>query len=280
MFLELDLSYNQKGRPTTELELPSSELTNLQTIQIKNKLEFIPNWLIDHYQLESLTFKDSKLTDQIILKPFSSEPIFHTLKDERLNYIPEEIYLFKNIRTLGVDFLGKDGVIEYLPTKIGNLNKLESLLFSNNKIKNLPDSLSECENISWVSLYDNPLIEFPDSIYHLKHLKDLSIGSDHYPSIEVNKTKLMCLKELGSLSLTNCSIKEFPMEFGQLTNLYALNLGNNVISTLPKPIEIKTAFPKLNMLSMNGNPIFEKDYDFCNKWSIELNNYDINVYFN
>ncbi len=280
MFIELDLSYNQKGCLAIELELPSSKLTNLRTVQIKNKLEYIPDWLIDHYQLESLIFRDSKLTDQIILNPFSSEPIFKTLREERLNYIPEEIHLFTNIRTLGMGFSNKDGVLEYLPNKIGNLKKLENLLLSNNQIKNLPESLSECENISWVSLYDNPLVEFPDSIYQLKYLNDLTIGSDHYPSIEVNKTKLIQLQELGSLTLNNCSIKEFPMEFGQLTNLYALDLSSNIITALPKPIEIKTSFPKLNVLRMNGNPIFERDYDFCNKWTIELNNYDIKVYFN
>lgn len=280
MLKELDLSLKTEQFSIDKFDLASNKLANISSIKIKTKLEQIPDWLINNHQIESLSFKDNRLTDQIIFNPFSEEPYFKTVIAERLNYIPEEIHLLKYIRYLKGNFLRKNGLIEYLPNKIGNLKYLESLLFSSNQIKKLPDSLSECQDLSWVSLDDNPLIEFPEQIYQLKSLETLSIGSKTYQSININLVKLNQLTKLGSLSLYNCSIKEFPIELGELSNLYALDLSNNSITTLPEPNMIKTSFPHLNMLRMNDNPIFEQNYDFCNKWVNELNNLDISAYFN
>lgn len=278
--MNLELNLSNENITIQKVEIINKNLLNANTIQVTSKLEYIPEWLLNHVHIKSLSFKDKKLTDHQILNPFSSGPYLKTCEEERLNYIPEEICLFKNIRILSVDFLIKKGMIEILPSNIGNLRNLENLLFSNHKIKELPESLTECKNISWVSLYNNPFINFPEPIYELESLETLSIGSEFYKSIEVNVTKLLQLKKIGSLSLHNCSIKKFPMEFGKFKNLYALDLSHNNIEQLPIPHEIKRNFPLLNFLRLDSNPIFENDYDFCNNWRMELNKYDINVNFN
>lgn len=51
-----------------------------------------------------------------------------------------------------------DNLIEYLPEEIGFLSKLETLYLRNNPIKNLPMSIQNLKNLSYLDLSQNTTI--------------------------------------------------------------------------------------------------------------------------
>ena len=275
MKIKLDLSQNTINNE----EYFQQKANAISHVDVMGELNFLPKWLNENRHVNSISFIDKRKTQQLILNPFSFEPDYFTCREEKLDYLPEEICLLTNMESLDVGRLKGYGKIKQLPQKLGNLDKLKNLLLSKNQIYQLPNSLENCKGIEWLSLDDNPLKEFPKVIYELLNLERLSIGSENHNSIEVDLIHLSRLEKLGSLSLYNCGIKKFPLELGQLSNLYALRLNDNLIRDLPNPELIKKSFKNLNLINLAGNPIYEEKFDSIPKWKNQLTEYGINLYF-
>ena len=80
-----------------------------------------------------------------------------------------------------------DNIIESLPNWIEELDNLEDLDLSGNKLNSLPN-LSTCLNINRLNLDSNCLESLPEFIYTLPGLRHLSI--DNNPLTEETKNKI------------------------------------------------------------------------------------------
>lgn len=275
MNIDLDLSKNN----IYEKIHFQHKTKSVDHINVVGEFNFLPKWLKENKEVSSISFCDKKKTDQLIFNPFSNEPDYFTCREEKLNYLPEEICLLTNMETLDIGLLKGYGNVQQLPKNIGNLKKLKSLLLGKNQILQLPESIKNCKEITWLSIIDNPLKEFPEVIYELFSLEILNIGSENYNSIEVDLINLNKLKNLNSLSLINCEIREFPLKMENLNNLKALCLNDNLIEDLPNPKLVKESFKKLNLIDLRRNPVYEENFEFSQQWRIQLLEYGITVYF-
>ncbi|KAJ1423724.1 hypothetical protein B484DRAFT_398556 [Ochromonadaceae sp. CCMP2298] len=73
--------------------------------------------------------------------------------------------------------------IQELPHEIGALKKLEWLELSSNELKVLPTSICECESLETLLLSDNHLLRLPNNLGRLPRLKRLDVCANHLKSI-------------------------------------------------------------------------------------------------
>ncbi|WP_420265852.1 COR domain-containing protein [Candidatus Magnetominusculus dajiuhuensis] len=116
--------------------------------------------------------------------------------------------------------------LEELPTAIGDLKNLTSLLVWGNKLKELPAFIGDLKNLTSLSVANNKLKELPAFIGDLKNLT--------------------------SLSVANNQLKELPTFIGDLKNLTSLSVSGNQLKELPTFI---ANIEKLNDLYINDNPL-------------------------
>ena len=99
-----------------------------------------------------------------------------------------------------------------LPISIGWLVNLEELYLSNNKLTNLPETISDLRSLNLLRINDNQIEYLPESIGYMYSLENLSASRN--------------------------GLLELPESITELENLYVLILTENKISVLPDNIGI------------------------------------------
>lgn len=84
-----------------------------------------------------------------------------------LNYIPQEIFEFKNLKSLSLEF----NQIEEIPKDISLLRSLKYLYLCYNQLERLPESIGELTSLKGLNLIHNNLSSLPSTIKNLKRLK-------------------------------------------------------------------------------------------------------------
>lgn len=100
--------------------------------------------------------------------------------------------------------------LKELPESIGQFKNLTFLILDDNQLTSLPEAIGNLTQLDWLSLKRNQLTDLPDIIGNLTKLE--------YIDVESNK-------------LTN-----LPNTIGNLTALRYLKLGNNNLTSLPDNI--------------------------------------------
>ncbi len=95
-----------------------------------------------------------------------------------------------------------------LPPEIGNLNNLRFLELINDQLVELPPEIGQLSNLQELSPHNNQLRELPPEIGNLTNLQ--------------------------RLSLSHNQLSELPPEIGNLSNLQDLGLSDNPL-TMPPP---------------------------------------------
>jgi Leucine-rich repeat (LRR) protein len=129
-----------------------------------------------------------------------------------------------NLRTLpaGIDALSeletlRLGTVHRFPKTIGNLPKLQSLLF--NSLQRPPEGLQHAQQIrKLIYLNDNPWMFLPD----LSALTELE-GSLSIGGVKTLPLGLSRLKKVEALTLNTTPLVELPAEIAQMTRLQTLN---------------------------------------------------------
>ncbi|KAL3746678.1 hypothetical protein ACJRO7_015607 [Eucalyptus globulus] len=105
-----------------------------------------------------------------------------------------------------------------LPQSLGQLEALSVLLLDSAKIVELPDSIGELVQLKQISLRNcRRLGELPDSIGNLgRSLIELDVSGTGICNLPGSITNLQGLKVL---KMDFCFTREFPCDFGRLTNL-------------------------------------------------------------
>ena len=133
-------------------------------------------------------------------------------------------------------------------TEVGSalteLTSLEKLRLSWNRIKTLPQDLSNLKHLKKLDLCECQLREVGSALTELTSLEELNLSEN---PIKTLPQALSNLKHLKELSLHKCQLREVGSALTELTSLEKLNLSGNPIKTLPKDLSNLKHLKKLSL---------------------------------
>ena len=109
--------------------------------------------------------------------------------------------------------------------------KVHTLDMYNNQLINIPESFGQLVNLQTLDLRRNKLINIPDSFGQLMNLQKLNLGANQLINIPESFGQLVNLQTLG---LCDNQLTSLPESFGQLHNLEILDLSANRLTSLPE----------------------------------------------
>jgi Leucine-rich repeat (LRR) protein len=174
-------------------------------------------------------------------------------------YLPSEIGNITALRTLILRLNSIDG---FIPDEISALENLLKLDISYNDFSgSFPTSVTSLYNLTYLDLdHNNFLGVIPSTIENLQNLDTLFLGFNDFNEISPGIGNLSNLKYL---SLRSIDITYLIPEIGNLTNLTEINLYGNSISELPSEFVNLTNLQTLNLSFCN----FSDDIPF-EIWSL------------
>jgi len=178
-----------------------------------NSLENLEVLIITGYV--DLTFRKDELGGNKKLKILE-------LQNSGLGWIPKRIAELSYLEQIKID----NGSFDRLPFKFGNLHKLQSASFCNDKLITLTPSISQCLRLKKILLSHNMFTDFPDEILDVASLEELDLSNNQIEELPEGLGKM---ENLRSLNLSNNFISKLPAEMGKLRNLKTLDLKGNPI---------------------------------------------------
>ncbi len=146
--------------------------------------------------------------------------------------------------------------IKILPSSFNQLQNLNYLRLDNNELKELPVSFGKLKSLNKLWLSSNKLSELPMPFGELKNLRELYLNNNQLSELPMSFGEL---KNLRVLVLENNQLSELPVSFGKLKSLNKLWLSSNKLSELPMSFgELKS----LNKLWLSNNKLSELPTSF------------------
>lgn len=234
--------------------LSNDELKKYATLHIINSLSS-----------ESRHPNHNKEDSKKLLGFLDPKSFFETLKGETIVTLNNS-----NIKTNELPDNFGDYLLDVVELEIKNLNG----------IKQIPDSIGKCKNLTTLHIFDCQNLEnIPDTIGQLTNLDDLIVGKCALKNIP---NTIGNLKNLTAISFQDNKISSIPESLSNCTSLNVARFDNNNISKISKNIFFKegvsletdetnpdaTKLGDLTFLSMTDNPLTEEDkellYNFEN----------------
>lgn len=119
------------------------------------------------------------------------------------------------------------------PEVLFNCQNLHYLNIRHNRLVNLPSDIGQLKNLQHVSLEYNNIDRFPEALRNLTQLVTLNIN--HNPIKDLTKD-IASLKNLEILWCNSCCLTSLPEEIGSLIKLETLGARHNKINKLPDGI--------------------------------------------
>ena len=185
------------------------------------------------------------------------------LDGAELTVLPESLFDVTTLKGLSL----KSNRLSPLQTGLGKMTELTRLLLTNNELTMLPDSVGQLTSLVSLDLYGNAFNPTGSGLSCLSGLESLQylalavannqFADDgqprhfhyHHPNTtgEALPPLLWSLTQLRGLFLGHNGLKNIPAEDGiaRLTGLQTLDLGNNLLSSLPSGLFKLTALKKL-----------------------------------
>ena len=176
-------------------------------------------------------------------------------KDERLKYLEK----YTELEELNIS----DSITDF-PDVFSKLQKLNTLIISNNGLISLPNSILEGKSIKELEIWsEENILQLPDEIDRLESLTALTIentGIKELPNTIGNLAKLI------SIDLSGNNIQRLPNEFCRLKNLESvyINKGyyNDTMNTLTELPPCFGELSSLKFLSLDNQDIIELPKSF------------------
>nr|XP_033780799.1 volume-regulated anion channel subunit LRRC8D-like [Geotrypetes seraphini]XP_033780800.1 volume-regulated anion channel subunit LRRC8D-like [Geotrypetes seraphini] len=252
--LELHLSGNLSSVNNKVIALESlKELKNLKVLTLKTNLTKIPSTVVElasHLSRLAIQNEGTKLIIMNNLKKMVNlrelelhhcelEKIPHAvfnlthlqMLDLKLNGIQrvEDMECFHHLRRLSCLKLCHNN-IAFIPATIGNIQNLEQLFLSHNRIETLPNDLFSLHKLRHLDLSDNSISVIPQAMGQLGLLHSFIVSNN---KIEVLPCELFRCIRLKVLHLGNNKLSCLPSEVGELTQISSLELKGNSLEGLP-----------------------------------------------
>jgi internalin A len=146
----------------------------------------------------------------------------------------ELLAIIEQVKWSGQTSLNLSGKgIEELPESIGQLTNLSFLDLSENRLAELPESIGELNKLSSLNLSVNKLTALPESIGDLVKLVSLDLSINKLAVLPESIGKLI---NLTSLELRANQLTVLPKSIGQLIKLTSLELNTSKLVLLPESI--------------------------------------------
>ena len=148
-----------------------------------------------------------------------------------------------------------NNLLTSLPESICNLEKLESLNCSHNRLTSLPENIGNSAlrlNLKEFDFYINSLTSLPESICNLEKLESLSCSFNLLTSLPENIGNSALGLNLKELLCRNNLLSFLPESICNCINLKKLYLNHNAISSLPENIG---SLVNLTLLGLYGNKL-------------------------
>ena len=137
-----------------------------------------------------------------------------TLKKQKIESFPEEIFMFKN-------------KIQLIPRNIEQLQKLEYLNIAKNKLETIPPEIGKLKNLKDLIIFQNEIAYLPSEIGEAENLELLDMWGNELESLpnEISKLKNLVIMDLRVIEISNDKQKQFQQLLPN-TKIYFSNSCN------------------------------------------------------
>ena len=142
-----------------------------------------------------------------------------------------------------------DEKLTQLPESLSQLTRLQSLDLANNKLTDVPEAIGHLTRLQSLNLASNQLKAAAETIGQLTQLRSLDLSFNQLTDVPETTGQLT---QLQSLNLAYNQLTDVPEAISQLTQLQSLDFQNNLISKIP---EFLRNFSVLEELTMYQNQI-------------------------
>ncbi|MDB4293452.1 hypothetical protein N9954_08605 [Maribacter sp.] len=220
-----------------------------------NKLKTLPAAFGNLNKLEILNLEGNEF-DQLpaAIGELESLQVLN-LENNLLEQLPNEITNLSNLRELYLNlsggFFGQGGLLS-LPDDIGNLQSLEYLDLSDNRLENLPATFGNLTSLKTLILTNNAIAVLDANqvdIGGLTALEELNVANN---GIEVLPDVITNLTQLKTLTLSKNELDDLPANMGNLANLMSLSVDENLLPSI-SPSSTMWQLNKLETLNLAQN---------------------------
>ncbi|KAG5858742.1 leucine repeat-rich protein [Encephalitozoon hellem] len=142
-----------------------------------------------------------------------------------------------------------DNKIREVPESIKELKTLSRLALNDNRIEEIHPGIGSLVGLTWIDLTRNRLRTLPDEMANLKRVSGLGLSENNFSEIPKCIFKMTNLRKFGFFSN---KIRAIPKDIRFLINLIKIDLSNNEITSLPDEFcELKN----LNWLNLSNNKL-------------------------
>ena len=158
--------------------------------------------------------------------------------------------------------------LRYLPNELSQLKNLRILFASNNQFEVLPEVLGQCENLEMVGFKANIIKHVPENALPIK-LRWLILTDN---LIEALPNSLGERPRMQKLALAGNKLTALPENMSQLHNLELLRISANNLTHCPDQL---LDLPKLAWFAFAGNPFSAADLHIENVPHVSSSSYTL-----
>lgn len=167
---------------------------------------------------------------------------------------PKSILLNENLQYLSLTLTP----IKKIPSEVGELRKLRTLIFSQTDIQILPEELGQLEELRELTIYTK-LNKIHHSIASNKKLKTIDFGSNKITDLPVG---IFTLQNLESINLSGNPIVQFDFQKAKWPKIKRLDLSRTPFGIYRNNIEnLNRNFPNAEIIGGSNN-LFVGDNKF------------------
>lgn len=157
--------------------------------------------------------------------------------------------------------------LEEWPSKLFELETLETLYISKNLLSHIPEDIVKLKNLKYLNISNNLIYKIPSFINELPSLTELFLTSNKIKDFPI---ELFLCKKLKTIGLSSNQIEYLPTNFNENSTIRTIFLGGNNIKLLPKEF---VQHLKLHVLDLSDNSLDSPPIEIVNQGVPAIRNY-------
>ncbi len=202
----------------------------------------------------------AKLSDKEALERFGWEGMQFTHR--KIKKLPEEIGIFHALKRLTIS----DDTIRELPISLYELTNLTWLSLNNNELETLEEALGDLHKLQYLNLHGNRFRRLPQRLSQLTQLVGLSLGNNPLEELPAQIGNLSLLKTLNLMGISD-TLVDLPASIGNCEALHELTWSHGQRQKFPKNLlQIRS----LTHLYLSGNAYTHLPEEIGNLTQLEV----------